>query len=65
MESYSLKKGDNILITGPTTGVIESKVEEIHTTDGPVEQVEKGDTFSIKINSPVRKSDKLYKLLSE
>jgi putative protease len=63
MESYSLKKGDRVLITGPTTGVTECVAEEIHTANGPVEEVRKGDIFSIKTNQRIRQSDKLYKLV--
>ncbi len=64
METNNLKVGDKILITGPTTGVIKSRVEEIRNNDGNVvESVEKGDTFSLKIPEVVRPSDKLYKLV--
>lgn len=63
IESHSLKKGDSVLITGPTTGAIETIVDELHTSDGAVEQAVKGDFCSIKLNTPIRKSDKLYKLV--
>ncbi len=62
-ESESLKVGDNIIITGPTTGVIETKVKEIQLNRKSVNQIKKGDKFSIKINKIVRRSDKLYKLV--
>lgn len=64
IESQSLKIGDVILITGPTTGVIETVVEELHTTNGPVEEAVRGDFCSIKLENPIRKNDKLYKLVS-
>jgi putative protease len=64
IESHTLKKGDAILITGPTTGVIETTVDEIHTSSGPVEQAVKGDFCSFRLDTPIRKSDKLYKLVS-
>ncbi|MCO6496126.1 MAG: U32 family peptidase [Chitinophagaceae bacterium] len=64
IESYSLQKGDQILITGPTTGVIEAVVEELHTDKGPVEKAEKGQYCSIKTDTPVRRNDKLYKLVA-
>lgn len=63
IESHTLKKGDSVLITGPTTGVIETIVEEIHTSNGAVEEAVKGDICSIKLDKPIRKSDKLYKLV--
>jgi len=61
--SHSLKRGDQILITGPTTGVIESKVEEIRVNDRSVEEAQRGDACSILIPNKIRPSDKLYKIV--
>jgi putative protease len=61
-EADSLKLGDEILITGPTTGVIEMKIEEMQVDRKSVEEVKKGMLFSIPVNEIVRRSDKLYKL---
>ncbi len=63
LETHSLKTGDKILITGPTTGVIETSVEEIRVDDIIVEEVQKGEHFSIRIDDPIRASDKLYKVV--
>ena len=63
MESHSLKKGDRILVTGPTTGVVESFVEELRVDDMVKEEVVKGEVVNFKINSLVRPSDKLYKVV--
>jgi U32 family peptidase len=63
MESRSLSVGDKILITGPTTGVIESEVKEIRFNLENVQKVKKGDRFSIPIDHVVRRSDKLYKVV--
>lgn len=63
LESGTLKPGDAIMVTGPTTGVIESVVDEIHTDTGPALVAEKGDRCSIKIGAPIRKNDKLYKMI--
>ncbi len=62
-ESENLNVGDEIIITGPTTGVIKTKVEEIQVDRKSVNQTKKGDKFSIKIDKIVRRSDKLYKLI--
>ncbi|MCK9481960.1 MAG: U32 family peptidase [Bacteroidia bacterium] len=64
IETHSLKKGDSILITGPKTGVIETIVEELHTAHGPVEEAVKGELCGIKLDTIIRKSDKLYKVVS-
>lgn len=64
IETHTLRKGDSILITGPTTGVIETTAEELHTSQGAVEEAVQGDLCSIKLDTPIRKSDKLYKLVA-
>ncbi|NIK72948.1 putative protease [Thermonema lapsum] len=63
METHSLRVGDEIMITGPTTGFIQTKVEELRIDDRPVEEVKKGDIFSVKVPEKVRPSDKLYKVV--
>ncbi|MDD2798168.1 MAG: U32 family peptidase [Bacteroidales bacterium] len=61
MESASLKVGDEILITGPTTGAITTIIEEIRVDLKSVEETVKGELFSIKIADKIRPSDKLFK----
>lgn len=63
METGHLKVGDDILITGPTTGVVEAKVEEIRVDLEPVDETKKGERFSIKLDQMIRRSDKLYKIV--
>lgn len=63
METQSLKVGDEILITGPTTGAITQIVDEIRVDLKPVQETIKGEKFSIKINEKIRPSDKLFKLV--
>ncbi len=62
IESGEIKVGDEILITGPTTGVIQTTVEEIRLDLEPVEKAQKGDIVSIPIPEKVRRADKLYRL---
>jgi putative protease len=64
-ESHSLSVGDEIMITGPTTGYIEIKIEELRLDGKPIDKVMKGDIFTIFCNEKIRSSDKLYKLVSE
>jgi putative protease len=64
IETQSLKVGDKILITGPTTGVLFYTVEEIRVAMNSVEEAVKGDHFSIKTKEKIRPSDKLYKLIT-
>lgn len=60
---YGVKIGDDLIITGPTTGVIELKAEEIQVDCKPAEKCERGELFSIKVSEKIRPSDKLYKIV--
>ena len=64
LEAQQLKEGDNILIIGRTTGIIETVVGEMRINDKQVKGVKKGDNFSMKLDSTVRPSDKLYKVVN-
>ncbi|GHT31807.1 collagenase [Bacteroidia bacterium] len=64
MESYSLKVGDEILITGPTTGAIMQTIEEIRVDLKPVEETVKGEHFSFQVKEKIRPSDRMYKMVS-
>jgi len=64
LETNTIKKGDRILIIGPTTGVIESTVDEMRVNLKPVDKAIKGDHFSIQVPQVVRRSDKLYKIVT-
>ncbi|HEX2920413.1 MAG TPA: peptidase U32 family protein [Bacteroidales bacterium] len=61
LENGDLKTGDTILITGPTTGVIEYVVEEIRVELRATNAAHKGDFCSIRISDFLRRSDKVYK----
>lgn len=60
MESGELHTGDEIIITGPTTGALIFKVKELRLDLSPVESVKKGDLFSMPVSAKVRPSDRLY-----
>ncbi len=60
MEAGELKVGDEIVITGPTTGAIITRVEELRFDLKPVEKVVKGQLFSMPVPQKVRPSDRLY-----
>lgn len=60
MEADELKTGDEVVITGPTTGALIFKVEELRFDLKPVESVKKGQLFSMPVPAKVRPSDKLY-----
>ncbi|MCH5235379.1 MAG: U32 family peptidase [Muribaculaceae bacterium] len=60
MESGELHTGDEVIITGPTTGALIFKVEELRLDLSPVPMVKKGDLFSMPVPAKVRPSDRLY-----
>jgi len=60
VEAGEVKVGDEIVITGPTTGAIILTLDEIRVDLKPVEKAVKGDSFSIKVPSKIRPSDRLY-----
>jgi putative protease len=62
IETGEIKTGDEILVIGPTTGVVESEMAEIRVLEKTVKKAVKGDYISILVPSLVRRSDKLYKI---
>lgn len=62
IEAGEIRKGDEILIIGTSTGVIEYTVGEIRTNLEPVEVAVKGEFCSLPISEGVklRRSDKIY-----
>ena len=63
VEAADFKKGDKLLITGPTTGVIYMDADEIRYDLKPVEEALKGQRVSMPVPAKVRPSDKLFKLV--
>ncbi|MBN2600650.1 MAG: U32 family peptidase, partial [Candidatus Marinimicrobia bacterium] len=63
IDTNSLEIGDRILITGPTTGVIEMIIDEIWVNENPVQKAHKGERITIPLSTVIRPSDRLYKLI--
>ena len=60
MEAGELHVGDEVIITGPTTGAVPVTIEEIRVDLKPVEKTKKGERFSIKVADKIRPSDKMF-----
>ncbi|NTU95561.1 MAG: U32 family peptidase, partial [Bacteroidales bacterium] len=62
IETGELKPGDEILIEGPSTGVLQHIVTEIRTDLTPVDKAVKGEYCSIPVpaGEKLRRSDKVY-----
>ena len=62
LEAGEIRKGDKLLVTGPTTGALYFTAEEIRYDLDPVEVGEKGRNVSLPVPEKVRPSDKLYRI---
>ncbi len=60
MLSGELTPGEEVIITGPTTGALIFKAEELRLDYDPVEKVVKGQLFSMPVPEKIRPSDRLY-----
>ncbi len=63
IDAYDISVGDTILITGPTTGAKEMKIEEMFVNDVKNDHASKGDSITIPLNFRIRPSDKIYKII--
>ena len=60
MEAGRLEPGDEVLVTGPVTGLLEFQVEQLRLERDPEPFVEKGNIFSLPVPAKVRPGDRLY-----
>lgn len=61
MEGAELCVGDEVVITGPTTGALIITVEDIRVDGKRVDRAIKGDSFSIAVPAKIRPADRLYR----
>ncbi|MDN5204396.1 peptidase U32 family protein [Fulvivirgaceae bacterium BMA10] len=64
IESQALTVGDKVLITGPTTGVIETEIASLQVDGQFVKSAGKEDECTFTLDQTIRKADKLYKLVA-
>ena len=64
VQATELRKGDKLLITGPTTGAIYTELSEPWVDEKKVETVLKGEHVTFKVPEKIRENDKLYVLKS-
>ena len=61
IQSEKISVGDEILITGNTTGVIQGKVEQMFVNDKKgIKEAKQGDVITFEVPERVRENDKLY-----
>jgi putative protease len=64
IETGSLEVGDNLVFIGPTTGAIDITVEELRVNELNCQTASKGERCSLPVNQVLRRSDKVYKMVS-
>ena len=62
LEAGGFKKGDKLLITGPTTGAVYVTPDDFRYDRTPLEVAEKGHNVSFAVPEKVRPSDKLFRI---
>ena len=65
LESPQLSVNDEIMISGPTTGLIQTTVKELRVDGKPCDVVKRGELFSMPVESKIRPSDKIYKVVDK
>lgn len=63
VEASPLERGASYVILGETTGALEGTVEEVYVDERPAEVAPQGVFCSIRTPQPVRRGDKLYKIV--
>ena len=63
IEAFDIKRGDKLLITGPTTGVQELVLEDMYVNDVLADNAKKGDSCTFFTDFRTRPSDKLYTIV--
>lgn len=63
VEASPLERGASYVILGETTGALEGTVEEVYVDERPAEVAPQGIFCSIRTPQPVRRGDKLYKIV--
>ena len=64
VEAQPIAEGEELLITGPTTGAIFITAEDMRVELKNVSEVAKGESFSIKTTEKIRPNDQLYKMVA-
>ena len=63
VEATPLEKGEEYYIIGPTTGVVEGKIDEIRVDEKSSREARQGEVCSIPVPELVRRADKIYKIV--
>jgi len=64
LEAQHINVGDEIIISGPTTGYLNMSIGAMRVDNKSVEKAKGGDSITFECETKIRPSDKLYKLIS-
>ena len=62
VQASTFKKGDKLLITGPTTGAMYLHATEIHDDNGPIDEAVQHTYVSVPVPGKVRPNDKVFRI---
>ncbi len=62
VQAGTFKKGDKLLITGPTTGAMYLHATEIHDDNGPIVEAVQHTLVSVPVPDKVRPNDKVFRI---
>lgn len=62
VQASTFKKGDRLLITGPTTGAMYLNATEIHDDNGTIEETIQHTLVSVPVPNKVRPNDKVFRI---
>ncbi|MCF6276511.1 MAG: U32 family peptidase [Candidatus Magasanikbacteria bacterium] len=60
LETKDVLEGEEVCITGPTTGILKEKVAGLRVEGEKFNKSKKGDIITFKVSERVRKNDKLF-----
>ena len=63
IDAAEIHQGDNLCVTGPTTGILFFTADDIRYELKTVETAHQGEHVSLKVPAKVRPSDKLFKIV--
>lgn len=59
-DKNGIKKEEEYLITGPTTGVVRGSLDKMLLDEKSIEKANKGDVVTFKVDKKVRRNDKFF-----
>lgn len=62
IEADSMRAGEEVLVTGPTTGALSAVPGELRVDDRIVEVADRGMEVTFRVDRKVRRGDALYRM---